>query len=165
MRVLRNDYQSEKNIPSHGWNFFFYWPSQARVRGILNRDHQFFVCMNDENSDPAGIRGNHARIGCVFIHSSIQTCPPSGRRRAWTETFADSGHCKSRTSFHRVPRGERLFRPRSFRRWGLWSRISFLSWSCSFLGCCCHCLLIPVFTLFVLIKNSCSRSSVSAVAR
>jgi len=82
------------------------------------------------------------------IHSSTQTYPPAWHRRAWTETFADSGRCKSRTSFHRVRRGERLLRPRSFRRWGLWSRISILSWSCSFLGCCCHYLLIPVFTLF-----------------
>ena len=82
------------------------------------------------------------------IHSSTQTYPPAWHRRAWTETFADSGRCKSRTSFHRVRRGERLLRPRSFHRWGLWLRISILSWSCFFLGCCYHCLLIPVFTLY-----------------
>ena len=69
-------------------------------------------------------------------HNSRPTFPRALRRRAWTETFADSGRCKSRTSFHRVRRGERLLHPRSFRRWGLWSRISILSWSCFFLGCC-----------------------------
>ena len=81
-------------------------------------------------------------------HSSIQTCPPAWYRRAWTETFADSGRCKSKTFGHRVRRGVRWLRPRSFRRWGLWSRISILSWSCFFLGCCCcHCLFILIFTL------------------
>jgi hypothetical protein len=40
-----------------------------------------------------------------------------------------------------------LLRPRSFRRWGLWSRISILSWSCSFLGGCRHCLLSSDFAL------------------
>src|ERR1017187_2221032 len=62
--------------------------------------------------------------------------PVASYRRAWRETFADNGRCKSNKSFHRVRRGERWLRPRSFRRWGLWSRILILSWSCFFLGCC-----------------------------
>lgn len=48
-----------------------------------------------------------------------------------------SGRCKSRKSFHRVRRGERLLRPRSFHRWGPWSRIPIPSWSCSFIGADC----------------------------
>ena len=40
------------------------------------RDHPFLVRMNDANSDPAGIRGNQVLIRRVFIHSSLQTCPP-----------------------------------------------------------------------------------------
>ena len=53
--------------------------------------------------------------------------------RAWTETFADRHHCKNRTLFDPVLYGERLLCPRSFRRWGLWSRISIHSWCCSLL--------------------------------
>src|ERR1035437_9693527 len=105
-------------------------------------------------------------------HNSRPTFPRGLRRRAWTETFADSGRCKSKTSFHRVRRGESLLRPRSFRRWGLWSRILFLSWSCFFLGCYCHCILILVFMLFRVNRkflfpffNNLVISSVSAVAR
>ena len=70
--------------------------------------------------------------------NSRETFPRASRRRAWTETFADSGRCKSRTSFHRVRRGEQRLRPRSFRRWGLWSWVSILSLFCFFLGCS-HC--------------------------
>jgi hypothetical protein len=56
-----------------------------------------------------------------FMHTDVNrnsrpAFPRGLRRRAWTETFADSGRCKSRTSFHRVRRGERLLRSRSFRR-------------------------------------------------
>src|ERR1035437_4311965 len=71
-------------------------------------------------------------------HNSRPAFPRGLRRRAWTETFADSGRCKSRTSFHRVWRGEQRLRPRSFRRRDLWSWISILSLFCFFLGCC-HC--------------------------
>jgi hypothetical protein len=110
------------------------------------RNHQFFVRANDANRAPVPARGNHPLVLRVIIHSSIQTCPPAWHRRAWTETFAGSARCKSKTSFHRVRRGERWLRPRSFRKWGLWSRILILSWSCFFLGCCCHCVLIPIFT-------------------
>src|ERR1035441_956993 len=82
---------------------------------------------------------------CIgVIHSSLPACGRAWRQRPWTETSAGRGRCKSRTSSHRVRHGGRLLRPRSFRRWGLWSRFSFLSWSCSFLGCC-YCLLISVF--------------------
>ena len=56
------------------------------------------------------------------IHNSRPTFPRASRQRARTETFADSGHCKSKTSFHRGRHGERWPRPRSFRRLGLWSR-------------------------------------------
>src|ERR1035437_2380771 len=48
-------------------------------------------------------------------HNSRPAFPRGLRRRAWTETFADSGRCKSRTSFHRVWRGEQRLRPRSFQ--------------------------------------------------
>src|SRR5664280_645591 len=47
----------------------------------------------------------------VFIHSSIQTCPPAWHRRGWTETFADSGRRKNRTSRHHVQRGAPSLHP------------------------------------------------------
>ena len=112
------------------------------------RDHLFFVRANDADLNQASIPGNHARIRHVFIHSNLGTYSLASHRRAWTETFVDSARSKSRTSFHRGRRGERSPRPRSFRRWGLWSRALTRSWSCSFLGCCGHGLLIPLFTLF-----------------
>ena len=41
--------------------------------------------------------------------NSRETFPRASIRRAWTETFAGSGRCKSRTSFHRVRCGARCF--------------------------------------------------------
>ena len=76
----------------------------------------------------------------------------SSRQRAWIETFAGNGRCKSRTSFHRGRRGERLLRPRSFHRWGLWSQISYHSLFCFFLGCG-HCNLDFLVMLFPSINN------------
>ena len=85
-------------------------------------------------------------------HNSSPTFPRGLRRRVWTETFAGSGRCKSGTSFHRVRHGERWLRPRSFRRWGLWSWIPILSLFCFFLGYC-HCTLIFAVTLFPAINS------------
>jgi hypothetical protein len=57
------------------------------------------------------------------IRGSSQTCPPAWHLRAWTEIVAGNGRCRSRTSCHRAQRAARWPRPRSFRRWGLWSRM------------------------------------------
>ena len=73
---------------------------------------------------------------------------PSGLPSAGVDrNFCRPWSLQNRTSFQRVRRGERRLRPRSFRRWGLWSRISILSLFCFFLGCC-HCPLIFAVTLF-----------------
>jgi hypothetical protein len=52
----------------------------------------------------------------VFIYSNNRIFFPDQHRRMQTETFADTGRCKSKTSFHRGWREERLFCPRPFRR-------------------------------------------------
>jgi len=104
-------------------------------------------------SDPPAKRnqpsGKAGRNACAdSIHSSHQTFSRASLRRARTETSPDSAGRKSRTSFHRVRRGVRWLRPRSFRRWGLWSRILILSWFCYFLGLlllhgCGTCCSVP----------------------
>ena len=44
------------------------------------------------------------QLGASIIHSNLPTSPPAWHRWVWTETFADSARCKSKTSAHRVRR-------------------------------------------------------------
>ena len=66
----------------------------------------------------------------VFIHSSHRIFCQAWHRRGWPGIFPGSARCRSRTSFHRVRRGERWWCRRSCRRWDrlLWYWIH--SWFC-----------------------------------
>jgi len=91
----------------------------------------------DHDAGPQGYRADEREAGryCPVIIFSRNSSPPTWHLRTRTRTFADIGRCKSRRSFHHIQHGEQSFRPRSSRRRGPWSRISILSWSCSFFGC------------------------------
>ena len=77
-----------------------------------------FASTNDVRAN--SFRYSRWPVRAGVTRNSHQTFHRASAPRMRTETFAGSGHCKSRMSFHRVQRGARRLRPRSCRRWGLW---------------------------------------------
>ena len=109
------------------------WISPVWSGGLRSRrwDARAFSNASDHNSEPNRTSGLFpCRDGPPGLGRAIRSSLRIGQgsRRALQETSCGNGRCKNRTSFHLSRHEEPWLRPRSFHRWGLWSRLSSLSW-------------------------------------